>query len=135
MVDNFHRIMRADANVLQTLLADSLEQGAHARLVYFATKETGVWQDSGNVCGSLTHAKADFQHKCLSFCPGIKNAVNVQGFLLECDEIAWTECIECLGLADGGPAGTLYETSHRAHERPLGRVFFGLDGGRGDRRV
>ena len=35
VVDDFHRVMRNDADIAQTLLTNAFEQSAHARVMHF----------------------------------------------------------------------------------------------------
>ena len=70
VVDHFHRVMRADADVLQPHLADALEQRAHTGGMHLAAQKVGVRQGLRNLRAGLAHAKADFQYqRCLHVGP------------------------------------------------------------------
>lgn len=63
VVEHVDRVVRADADVRQLLLADALEQRAHAGLMHLAAEEIGLGQHGCDVRRGLAHAEADLQHR------------------------------------------------------------------------
>jgi hypothetical protein len=62
VVEHVDRVVRADADVAQVLLADALEQCADAGLVHLAAEEVLLRHQRGDVRRGFAHPEADLQH-------------------------------------------------------------------------
>ena len=109
------------------LLADALEQRAHAGLVHFAAEEVGLGQHRRDVRGGLAHAEADFQHGGAG--AAAEGLRQVERLGLVGHEVQRPQFGEGARLAFGGAAAALHEALEAAVQRMrLVRVFVG--GGR-----
>jgi hypothetical protein len=67
VVHDLDSVVLQDADVLQPLFANALEQGAHAGFVHFAAQEVVLRAHAGDVGRGLAHAEADFEdQRCLA---------------------------------------------------------------------
>ena len=122
MVEHVDRVVRADADVRERLLADALEQCTHAGFVHLAAEEIGLGQHGGDVRGGLAHAEADFEHGRSGAAAESRRQVERLG--LVGDEEQRAQFGKGARLAFGGAAGALHEALEAAVQRVrfVGRV-------------
>jgi len=62
-LEHLERVVPDDAQVLQALRLDAVEQAAHAWPVHLDRHEIGVRLRGGNRGGGLAHARTDLEHE------------------------------------------------------------------------
>jgi hypothetical protein len=105
VVQHFHGVVLQDADVLDAVLADALEQRAHAGLVHLAAQEVVARARARDVGRGLAHAEADLQHQrraAAERCGGVQQGGRVV------EHEARAQLLQRLGLAAGGAAGAAH---------------------------
>ena len=123
VVDHLDRVMPQDADVVDVLLANALEQGAHTGFVHFAAQEVVIGADFGDVGRGFAHAKADFQNQ------GGRAAksrwrVECTGRIVQ--QVGRAIQFISLGLADGGAASAQHIAFDGAQKRHISGDAGGL---------